>query len=567
MLAFLALPVWAETRGDLVIGSIERRPNGLVVRYQNQGPGKINAKGVSLRILSSRGKELVTVDSQPVPREPGQICESNSIPFASLNMRPRDFYALFVEIDPRDQIAEAKKHNNSFFQQNNFGSIVEVPNFRRYAGRPHLVIDKVRFVAPDTIEATVLNRGKGITMASYGARLTIRGRSNNLDHYRHYQPIPRVGQVDRWVFKFERWGVHHGETIKLKFDVDADHWIADPDRRGQVLEQTMRLGPPISDQMSTSQASGTVVSRGQTWSARSCYACWIPGKSTLGISFFPFELTAQDKLGCTYNEPSRVCRDRARRQSRRPGFAQLNLVLEPGTKTLDKEKIIRAGWMVGDGAGRHSVGCDIKDLSFERVVLKEGAALTLRAATTDRGDSLKLAGKTVINLHPDVDLKDETEHHLPHDVPASKVKGVVRFRNKTFAPASAFAYYWPAYHRLDLTILARRILPEHMFDIRLGSWGHVVDLVPRGEIKYMIAYFDTNKPQAPQIDIGIAMLDTGYGGSISTGNPFHKLILKAPKFGDGQPLSFRLRAQSENQTGGGPAEIDLSGTAVMLEMK
>lgn len=547
----LAWSAAAQGKGDLVVGKIERQADGLVIVYQNQGPGPLAGKEVSLRILR-KGRELLTIDHQPLPTEPLQICQSQTIPFEDLKMKPRDFFDLDVEIDPRDEISEGKEQNNSYFQQNNYGSIEEFPNFRSYAGTPRLVIQDVRFAAPNQLEVFVKNEGQGMTMATYGCRLTIRGVSNNLVR-RQTQPVP--GQTERWTFRFEKWGVHQGERHKVLVEVDPDGWTLEHDRSRARFEEVMAFGPPVPKEVAVGTASGRIQADGADWQPQSCYATWIPGENQVQFLLFPFDLKPQDNLGLTYADPARVCKGRGPEAR----FAQLKLDLWPGRTRLSRDNIRSAYWHVGKGDGSHSLPCDLDKLILTPVDLKEGVTVKVQSSGSDSREQLSAEFQASLQKFPDVAVAKSEPHRVPHQVPASQVKGTVLFRGKRMAPKSAIGLFRRKTHSLDLWVFPHPLHSEDMTMLKVGWITDMTKYEQKGKVASFNATWDTLQPKPASLSVSSSLDQVGGSATLEKASG-HVMELNAPKLGDGLPFGFRIRGKANG------LDADLTGTAIMLEV-
>lgn len=573
----IGLSCWgasAQGLGDLVVGKIERNPKGLVIYYQNQGPGRLEGRSVSLRLSDS--KEKLTVDNQPLPREPLQICHTATIPFAKLGMQPKDFFALTVDIDPRDQIKESKEHNNQYFQQSNEGTINEYPDFSVYPGQPKLSIKKIEVVGPGELMVQVVNQGQGVTMCGYSLRLTIDGVSNNLvDH--HYQPLAQAGQSDNWIFRFERWGVKNGQTVQLKAEVDPDHRLpgsTSARETGQTVSRQMQLGPKVESM--PAPVSGQVQAAVQTpafkWRAKSSYLCWAPNTHQLSVNFFPFQLRQADLLGLLYNDPQRTVRDRAQESGSGSStlpegepFAQLNFQLHPQAKHLSQESVQRVYWRVGNNRGSHTIPCDLESITWSSSQLLEGRSLTLKASTQKAQERLSL--ETTNSLHVCNLVPATTENpSLPRPVPPSAVEGLVRANGKELHPKAAVGFYDKKSKQIQLMLLARPIASEDMFDLHRGALTLERPWSPPGELEWLTVYLNPKDLSPKKLQISLAQNKTGHSGSLQANQPGHLAKLRIPTLGQGQPFSFRLRGQVDFAGIRTPSQIDLRGSAVMLEM-
>lgn len=552
---FLALTLAAgpkpQPTGDLVVGKIERLADGLVIHYQNQGPGRLEGQEVSLRVLD-KGREVLTIDHQPLPSAPYEVCTSQVIPFEDLHMAPHDYYALDIEIDPRDEIAELKEQNNSYFQQNNYGSLEEFPNFRNYAGPPRLVLQEVRFAAPDQLEVFVKNEGKGMTMATYACRVTMRGNSNNL-LMRRNQPVP--GQVDRWSYRFEKWGVHHGDRIPVRVEVDPDHWLPDHDRSRSRFDQVLAFGPTAPKEVTYGTASGLIQADGVEWTPRSSYATYVPSENLVNVLLFPFPLNSRDRLGLLYGEPMRVCKERGG-QAR---FAQLKIDLWPGQKVLSREAIRSAYWYVGSGTESHSLPCDVEHLQLAPTPLQAGASLSLQGTGSNQKEHVKAEFQTTLQDFPQVAVAKNEMHQVPHQIPPSSLKGSVLFRGKRLKPQGAIGFYRRKANTLDLWVFPHPLHSEDMSLLKTGWITHLSKYEQKDQVSFFCAHWDARQSNPRSIRLGASLNQMGGSGTLepSSGN---LLNINAPRLGDGFPFGFRIRGKADE------IEADLTGTATMLEV-
>ena len=141
--------VWAKAPRralpDLVVGCIEASDQGIVIVYGNQGPGPCTEPYVSLRVSDPNYKgntEVFTLDQQPAPQQPLQICRSQLIPWETLGpSNSNKFASLDVDIDPRDEIEETQELNNNHYELVNAKTNQpDRPDYARYAGVPDLAI-------------------------------------------------------------------------------------------------------------------------------------------------------------------------------------------------------------------------------------------------------------------------------------------------------------------------------------------------------------------------------------------------------------------------------------------
>lgn len=567
-------PVLAKSGGDLVVGKIERTPVGLVIYYQNQGPGRLEGKSVSLRI--SDKSELVTIDGQPLPRAPFEICRTAPIAFSALKMKPRDFYAFTVTIDPRDEIEESKEHNNDYFQQNNAGELTEIPDFSRYSGVAKLKIESVEVVGPGQLQVKVKNHGSGISMAQYATRLTINGVSNNLVT-QHYQPLPLPDQFDSWIFRFEKWGVKPGERVNLKLELDPDRRLPGSQAPQQTMSTSMLMGPSSqaakSSVSSARETLGRVGTKDFQWTPKSSYICWVPEHSMLSVNFFPFQLGPDDHLGLLYNDPRRVVKDRAKKlppSARKKGvpdgepYAQLNIELHPGTTQLSPQNIVRVSWMVGNNKGGGSKPCDLKDLHWDKSSIKDGQTIQLKAKSQQAQETLEIASRGTIHQCQ----IPESIHNpaQPHSIPKSSIQGLVRADGLTLTPKAAIGFYYPKQKKLHLMFMARPIESDDMPDFRRGWLGVKKPFAPPNAIASFTAIFDLADANFSNVSVSLTKTRGGHNGSLLPGDEGHKVVLKAPKFAQGQSFSFRLRGKVQMGAIKSPVEIDLAGNAAMMEV-
>ncbi|MFN8608684.1 MAG: CARDB domain-containing protein [Vulcanimicrobiota bacterium] len=556
---------------DLVVGRLERHGDSLVIAYQNQGRAAAPATPLALRIASNRS-ELMTVYDQPPAIQPLEIRRSAPIPFRLLGLDSKAGSHLEVRIDPMDQIHESNEVNNEY--SHNFqpaGKSTLYPRWERYLGYPDLAIERLDFVAPDAVEATVVNRGVGVTMGTYHGRFKVNGLAQELQYSGgRAQPLPRPGQSDKWLFHIGEFQLKAGQTARVEFQIDPEQRIPDSDRSNNKRNETMLLGGPLPDSVAPNKVSGDLNERGRSWRAAGCFANLIQPDSSVHLSIFPFQLKTFDLPGLIMNDPMSVLEARVPGYifhpdgSREPKsaydntpFAQLILTFPMGASEASTHNLVEASWRSGT-CNYSAAGSLEKDaLAFKPFALQAGALV-------DFALHRQVRGQARLHLFPKVIRETPFGDPLPDDVPPNQASGIVSYGREVFRPRSVCAFFRAAEHRLDLLLWDNPIEPREVQGLLRGRWNlHRYN--SRNKLVELQLYFDSkNLNRSPQM-----CLVVGKSGLNASFRPLHKANalcqLRAPRLGHGLPLTFRLRGRCS--VPGGQADVDVAGLATILEVR
>lgn len=556
----------APAQPDLVVGHLEGSAEGVRVVYGNQGPGLCHAAHVSIRFLGSPDYrnpiwgELFTLDEQPVPQRPFQVCRSRWIPWSTFGKAAHGQYiALKADIDPRDEIEESQELNNQHYNEVRGVEGEDIPDWERYAGPPDLAVQAVEFVAPHSLRVTVVNRGKGITPVSYCVRFTAKGLKNNIaQFYRRRQPLPIQGQRNYDEFDYRRWGIKLGETVPIKIELDPDNRVRDMNRRNNVVYKTLKFGPSGPMKPPAGQVSGRIGTKPR-FQPRSCFAIWIPENEKLSISFFPYALTPQDGELLRLNDGWGVAK-RHSKPEHDVYFARLDLQFDHGVQQVDKKKLVRSTWFwVGPHSEAPFAASNdaVPTWKFSPTRLRAGEMLSMDLQDKVSPFEAQIRATTRLVVFPKkVALPDDTDRRLPKDVPPYSVHGTVEFQGRPFHPTSAFATMSPKGEEVTMFLFERPILAEHVPHLlSWNNWHPVVDAVPLDQLAVVQVYFRKSQDfHSPGFEI--CTKQAGLGGF--TAGPEDGLLSPPTA---GKPVRFRLKSTSDPKR----CRIDVEGTVTLAK--